>query len=32
MLAQFFADFNKLYEEMNEIFPITTDMKEMQKR
>jgi len=31
-LAQFYANFNKLSEEVKEIFSITTDVKEMQKR
>jgi len=31
-LAQFYADFNKLFEEIREIFPITTDVKEIQER
>ena len=32
MLAQFYADFNKLFAKVKEIFPITADVKEMLKR
>jgi len=31
-LTQFYADFNKLFEEVKEIFPITADVKDMQER
>ena len=31
-LVQFYANFNKLSEKVKEIFPITGDVKEMQKR
>jgi len=32
MLDQFYVDFNKLFEEVKEIFSIIADMKEMQER
>ena len=32
MLAQFFADFNKFFDEVKEIFLITIDVKAMQER